>query len=98
MGHVNIKMSCQPVFNTVSFAAYVAIERLFPSVRLHVYLQLTRRCAGVVALIALEWLLLCVLSHHVIFQLTSLNAGILAHCASVSLFTRVGLFVPLQMA
>ena len=89
-------MFCEPAFNTVSFAL-VAIERLFPSVRLHVGLQLPRRCASVVALIALEWLFSCVVPHHVIFQVTSFNAGIIAHCASLRLFTKVGPFVILQL-
>ena len=90
-------MFCEPAFNTVSFAALVAIERLFPSVRLHMGLQLPRRCASVVALIALEWLFSCVVPHHVNFQIARLNAGELAHCASVRLFTRVGSYMSLQI-
>ena len=35
--------------------------------------------------------------NNVDFQITSCNAGKLAHCASVRLFPRVGPFVPLQM-
>ena len=38
LGHVNLKMVCEVSFITVSFGAYVAIERLFPSVLLHVAL------------------------------------------------------------
>ena len=49
-----------------------------------------------------EWtrkrLFSCVHPHHVIFQLICLNAGKLAHCASVRLFPRVGSFVLLQIA
>ena len=44
------------------------------------------------------WLFFRVLCHHVIFQVTSCNAGKLTHCASVRLFPRVFLFVPLQIA
>ena len=53
--------------------------------------------ASVVALVTLVWLFSCVVPHHVNFQLTSLNAGKLTHCASVGLFTRVGSFVPPQI-
>ena len=81
----------------VSFVALVALERLLPSVRYHVPLQSTRRSASVVALVTLFWLFSCMLPHHVIFQMTSLNAGKLAHCTSVRLFTRVSPFVILQM-
>ena len=98
LGHVNSQMACQTSLALVSFCALVALERLFPSVRYHVALQITRRGTSVVALVTLVWLFSCVVPHHVIFQLTSCNAGILAHCASVRLFPRVGPFVLLQMA
>ena len=91
-------MSCQLALSFVSLAALTAFERLLPSVRLHMALQITRRSASEVALAALVWLFSCVLTHHVYFQIASLNAGILAHCASVRLFSRVGPFVLLQMA
>ena len=82
----------------VSFAAFVAPERLLPSVRHHVVLQLITCSASVVALVTLVWLFSCMVSHHVIFQMTKLNTGVLAYCASVTLFPRVGPFVILQAA
>ena len=91
-------MSCEILSVFVSFVALVALERLFPSVRSHVLLQVTRSGASVVALVTLVWLFSCVVPHHVIFPLTSCNAGKLAHCASVRLFPRVGSFVLLQIA
>ena len=91
-------MFCEIAFLSVSFAAFVAPERLFPTVRPHVALQITRRGTCVVALVTLVWLFSCMLPHCVNFQITSCNAGILAHCASVRLFPRVGPFVLLQIA
>ena len=91
-------MFCERILLRVSFVALVALERLLPSVRSHVALQVKRRGASEVALVTLVWLFSCVLTHHVNFQLTSLNAGKLAHCASVRLFPRVGSFVLLQIA
>ena len=91
-------MSSKGAILCVSFAALVALERLLPSVRYRVFLQITGRSASVVALVTLVWLFSCVLPHHVKFQFTSCNAGKLAHCASVRLFPRMGPFVLLQMA
>ena len=91
-------MFCEIILLCVSFAAFVAPERLFPTVRPHVTLQMTRRSASVVALVTLEWLFSCMLPHHVNFQLLSSNAGKLAYCASVRFFPRVGSFVLLQSA
>ena len=82
----------------VSFIASVALERLLPSVRPHVALQIVGRSASEVALVTLVWLFSCVLPHRVNFQLICCNAGKLAQCASVRLFTRVGPFVLLHMA
>ena len=84
---------CEIVLLCISFVALVALERLLLSVRSHVFLQVTRRGASVVALVTFVWLFSCVVPHHVIFQLICLNAGKLAHCASVRLFPRVGPFV-----
>ena len=92
------EMLCEVVLSYKSFAALVALERPLSSVRLHVALQIIRRSTSVVALVTFVWLFSCVLSHHVNFQLTSRNAGIFTHCASVRLFPRVGPFVGLQMA
>ena len=97
LGHVSSEMFCEGLFAFVCFAALVALERLFPTVRPHVALQITRRRASVVALVTLVWLYSCVLAHHVNIQLVSCNAGKLAHCASVRFFPRVSPFVILQM-
>ena len=98
LGRVNSEMSCEFALSSVSIATFVTIERLIPSVCYHVALQMTKRGTSVVALVTLEGLFSCMLPHHVNFQITSLNAGILAHCASVRLFPRVGSFVLLQVA
>ena len=79
----------------VCFAASVALERLLPRVRPHVALQITRRRGSEVALVTLEGLFSSVHPHHVLFQVTTCNAGKLASCASVRLFPRVGPFVRL---
>ena len=96
LGHVNPEMFCKVSILCESFAALVALERLLPSVRLNVHLKITRRSGSVVALVTLVWLFSCMVPHHVNFQLDRLNAGELAHCASVRLLTRVGSFVLLQ--
>ena len=98
LGHVDYHMFRQLVFPCESFATFVALERSLPRVRSNVLLQITRRSASIVALVALERLLSCVVPHHVIFQMTTCNAGKLARCASVRLFPRMGSFVLLQIA
>ena len=70
----------------------------FPGVRPHVTLQITRRSASEVALFTLEWLFSRMIAHHVPFQIANFNAGILAHCASVRMFSRVGSVVKFQMS
>ena len=65
--------------------------------RLHVPLQIARSSASVGALVTFERLFSDVLPH-VIFQVFSSNARILAYFASVWLFTRVRHLVSLQMA
>ena len=97
LDRVNSNMFCEVVHLAVSFAAFVAPERLFPTVRPHVLWQLTRRSASEVALVTLVGFFSCMLPHHVIFQITSCNGGKLAHCASVRLFSRMGSFVLLQV-
>ena len=98
LGRVSYGMFCELAVSSVSFAAFVAPERLFPSVRPHVTLQVIRSSAKEVTLVTLEWLFSCVLTHHVNFQLIRCNAGKLTHCASVRLFARMGPFVLLQTA
>ena len=51
---VNSRMLWEQVLLRVSFAAFVALERLLPRVRHHVLLQITRLSAGIVALVTLE--------------------------------------------
>ena len=98
LGHVDYHMFRQLVFPCESFATFVALERLQPRVRPPVSLQVARSSASVIALVTLVRLFSCVHPHHVIFQLSSLNEGKLASCASVRLFPRVGSFVALQIA
>ena len=90
-------MFCETCLVFVSFVAMAALERPLSRVRSHVALQMTRLSTCVVALATLEWLFSRMLPHHVHLQITSRNAGILAHCASVRLFPRVGPFVLLQI-
>ena len=87
LGRVNPEMFCEPALLSGRFAALVAPEKLLPRVRPHVALQMTRRSTSEVALVTLVWLFSCMLPHHVLFQIASSNAGKLAHCASVRLFT-----------
>ena len=98
LGCVNFEMSWEVALSSVNFATLVALERLLPSVFYNVALQITRRGTCVVALVTLVWPFSCVVLHHVNFQITSCNAGILTHCASVRLFSRVSPFAGLQMA
>ena len=98
LGHVSSEVFYEIPLVRVSFVAFVAPERLFSTVRPHVALQMTRSNASVVALVTLVGFFSCMLPHHVLFQFTSCNAGIIAHCASVRLFPRVGPFVLLQIA
>ena len=95
---MNSEVFCKIHLVFVSFAALVTLETPLPGVRPHVALKMTRRNASVIALVTLVWLFSCVVAHHVIFQMNSLNAGKLASCASVRLFLRVGSFVALQIA
>ena len=82
----------------VGLAALVALEWSLPRVRPHVPLQSGRLSASVVALVTFERLLSCMLKHCVEFQISSCDARIIASYASVWLFTRVRLLVPLQRA
>ena len=91
-------MVCEAPLLFERFITSVALEWFFPSVLLHVFLQMIRSSAGVVALVTFERLLSCVHPYHVNFQMINCDTGILACCASVWLFTRVSLLVRLQMA
>ena len=96
--NMNFEMFYKIPFLLVSFVALVALEWSLPRVRPRVPLQITRRSASIVALVTLERPLSWVLPHHVIFQVTRLNARIIAWSAPVWLFTRVRLLVTLQAA
>ena len=92
------KMFCKTTLIGIQLAAFVALEWSLTSVRPLVTLQITRLSGCIVALVTLERLLFCMLSHYVEFQLTSCDARILARCASLWLFTRVRLLVRRQLA
>ena len=96
--NVSIDMFYKILLLFVSFVALVAVEWPLHGMRPHVALQITSCSASIVALDTFERLLSCVLPHHVNFQITSLDARIIAKSAPVWLFTRVRLFVRLQVA
>ena len=79
-------MACEALLMFERFITFVALEWFFPSVLPHMLLQIARRSASVVALVAFERLFSGVLSHHVNFQFRLRNARILTHCASAFLF------------
>ena len=91
-------MFCKILLTGKNLAALVAFEWSLTIVRPRVTLQITRLSGCVVALVTLERLLFCMLRHNVAFQVTSCDARILARFASLWLFTRVPLLVPLQLA
>ena len=95
---VGPNMFCEGLFPFESFFALVTIEWSFWSVFPHMSLQSIRISTSVVTLVTFERLFSRVLSHCVKFQFCNCNAWILAACASVWLFTRVRLLVPLQVA
>ena len=68
------KMCCELLLPFESLITLVALEWSLSSVRLHVGLQITRRSASIVAQVTLERFFSGVLSHHVNFQINSLNA------------------------
>ena len=67
-------MSSEIPLGIVGFLAAVAFELFFPSVCLHVSLQISMCNEKVVALITFERLLVCVFPHYVNFQCASCNA------------------------
>ena len=91
-------MACEARLMFERFITSVALEWFFPSVLLHVFLQMIRSSAGVAALVTLVRLFSCVLPHHVESQFTSSDARKFACCASLWLFTRVRHIVLLQVA
>ena len=75
---MNFDMFYKILLLFVGFAALVALEWSLPRVRPHVRLQSIRNSASIGALVAFERLLSCVHPHHVSFQITRLNARIIA--------------------
>jgi len=75
---MNLDMLSKIFLMFVGFAAFVALEWHLPRVRPHVALQSRRFSASIVALVTFERLLSCVHPHHMKFQITSLNARIIA--------------------
>ena len=96
--HVNFEMFDEIFLLFVSLAALVALEWSLPSVLPHVFLQISRISASIVALVTFERFFTGMRSHHVFLQMNSLNAGELAQGASLWLFTRVSPLVRLQVA
>ena len=68
------KMSCKTTRIDIQLAAFVALEWSLTSVRPRVTLQITSMSGCIVALVTLERLLFCVLSHYVEFQTTFSDA------------------------
>ena len=62
---MNFEVFCKISFIGVSLAAMVAFEWSLPGVRLHVFLQITRGAASIVALVTFERFFSGVLPHHV---------------------------------
>ena len=92
---MNAHMFCQCLLLCERLSALIACERLFSSVHPHVALQTIGFSEIEFASVTFVQLLPCMLPHHVVFQVTGITAGKLAHCASVRLLPRVGPFVPL---
>ena len=91
-------MACETPLLFESFITLVALEWSLPSVPSHVFLQITRSSASIVALVTFERLFSCVHGHYVNFQSASSDARIRAPRASLWLFTRVRFLVSLQVA
>ena len=96
--HMDFDMLFERSLVSVSLIALITLEQSLHSVYSHVLLQSIRSSASIVTLVTFERLFSRVLSHRVNFQFYSGNARVLARCASVWLFSRVRLLVPLQVA
>ena len=77
-------MACEAPLLFKRFITLVALEWLFSSVLLHVFLQMIRSSASIAALVTFERLFSFMLPHHVNFQITSFNARILACSSSIN--------------
>ena len=93
---MRLRMACEILLMLERFIASVALERFLPSVLSRVLVQITRRGTSIIALVTFERLLSCMISHHVTFQCSSCDARIVAHRASVRLFSSVRLLVLIQ--
>ena len=67
-------MACEAPLMFERFITLVALERFFPGVLPHVFLQIARRSTNIVALVTFERLLSGVHHHSVNFQITTSNA------------------------
>ena len=85
-------MSGECMFPFVSFCGSVALPSVFP----HMLLQITRVCASVVALVALERFLTSVFPR-VSLQITRCRARVVALVALERLLPRVSSHVSLQI-
>ena len=73
--------------------ALVTLEWLLSSMCPHVPFHVARGKASIAALVTIVWLFSSMLNPHVMFQMTSCDAGKPANCATVKFFSRMGLFV-----
>ena len=91
---VNSRMLWEQVLLRVSFAAFVALERLHPRVLHHVATQVTRVYASIIALVTLKRLVSSMHPHYVLFHITSVNFRMLWEkvLLRVSFATFVALF------
>ena len=76
--------------------ALVTLEWLLSTMCPHVCFQIERGNASKAALVTLVWLFSGMLKPHVLFHMTSCDAGKLANCATVKFFSRVCPFVRFQ--
>ena len=86
---MNTQMFCKIPLVLVSFAAFVALELSFLTMCPQMTLQVTRGSRSVGTLVTLVWLFCCVIHHDMSFQIPKVGAGIIAHCATVGLFSRM---------
>ena len=94
---MNAGMSCKIALILVRFAAFVALEWSFTTMRPYMALQGTRGGKRGVTFITLVRFFCCVIQRNMSFQIPKVGAGIFAHCASVGLFSRMGPLMCLQV-
>ena len=96
--NVNLSMLQKRLLPFESYIALVTIERSESIVLSHVTLQIARRSANIIALVAVVWFFSCMVPPHVFFQPRGCSAGKFACCASVRFSPRMNPFVHLQIA